>query len=130
MVLYKECMQEFKNQIKISEALAELFDFAEVYCSPACCGISAFEIHKGLLLRKIIDKGALGVPWYNQVKSEIDSHYAEVVASLAKSEEDIPIIYPRNDVFPEFFLQKNEVIHFFLRWQRVLKQVKGTSAIP
>lgn len=123
-------MREFKNQIKISEALAELFDFAEVYCSAECCGISAFEIHKGLLLRKVIDKGPLGVPWYNQVKSEVDSLYAEAASSLAGGEEDIPIIYPRNDAFPEFYLKKYEVIHFFIRWQRVLKQVKGTNAVP
>ena len=123
-------MREFRNQIKISEDLAELFDFAEIYCSAGCCGINAFEIHKGLLLRKVIDKGALGVPWYNQVKSEIDFHYSEAVASLAESEENVPIIYPRNDAFPEFHLKKNELIHFFLRWQRVFKQVKGTNAVP
>ena len=123
-------MREFKNQIKISEALSELFDFTEIYCSAASCGISAFEIHKGLLLRKIIDKGSTGISWYNQVKSEIDVHYSEAVASLAEDAEDIPLIYPRNDAFPEFYLKKNEMKHLFLRWQRVFKQVKGTHAVP
>ena len=70
------------------------------------------------------------MPWYNEVKSEIDFHYSEVIALLAESEESVPLIYPRNEAFPEFYLKKDELIHFLLRWQRVFKQVKGTNAVP
>ena len=126
-------MREFGNQVKISSALSELLDFSEIYCSGACCGLQAFEIHKSLLLRKIIDKnidGEDGVNWYNELNIEIDSLHRHVSNLAIDNEEEIPVIYPRNDSLPEYYLPKNELQHMLLRWQRVFKQVKGTQAVP
>lgn len=126
-------MVDLDYQIKISSALSELLDFSEIYCSAACCGLSAFEIHKGLLLRKIIDKnisGESGINWYNELKIEIDYLHGYVTNLVIENEKEIPVIYPRNDKLPEYYLPKNELQHLLLRWQRVFKQVKGTQAVP
>ena len=126
-------MREFENQIKISSALSELLDFSEIYCSAACCGLQAFGIHKSLLLRRIIDKnneGKSGINWYNELKLEIDAPHLHLTNLSIDNEKEIPVIYPRNDSLPEFYLPKNELQHLLLRWQRVLKQVKGTQVVP
>jgi len=126
-------MIKFENQIKISSSLVELLDFSEIHCSAGCCGLQAFEIHKSLLLRKVIDKnisGVSGIDWYNELKIEIDSLHEHLINLNLDKETEIPIIYPRNTDLPEFYLAKNELQHMFLRWQRVFKQVKGSQAIP
>lgn len=123
-------MREYPNQMKISGDLAELLDFSEIYCSAACCGLQAFEIHKSLLLRKIIDKGEKGISWYNALKAELEELYLTVEATKVDSEEEVPVIYPRNKSLPEYWLPHNELLHFLRRWNRVIKQVKGTNAVP
>ena len=67
---------EYEHKVKASTALAELLDSTAIYCSAACCGLDAFEIHRGLLLRKIIDKNIekdKGNDWYNSLEQEIES---------------------------------------------------------
>jgi len=126
-------MREFKNQIKVSSSFSELLDFSELNCTASCCGLQAFEIHKSLLLRQVIDKnlaGISGVDWYNGVKEEIDLLHKLVSELDIGHETEIPVIYPRNDSSPEFYIPRNELQHLLLRWQRVFRQVKGTQAIP
>lgn len=124
-------MRTFNNQVCISEQLVELLDFCEIYCSAACCGINAFEIHKGLLLRKVIDKGSDGVDWYNLLNKEVKKLSSELERlSVEDNEEDIPIIYPRNDSFPEYYLPYNELMHLCKRLNIIVRQVKGSNAVP
>jgi len=151
-------MKTLNSPIKISPALSELLDFSEIYCSASCCGLQAFEIHKSLLLRKIIDKNiesGNGLNWYNitiiltqidldsvkenliekvssetGLKVEIDSLHLFLSNLVIDNEEEIPVFYPKNGKLPEYCLPKNELQHLMLRWQRVLKQVKGTQAVP
>jgi hypothetical protein len=131
--LYVDKMKDFENQVKVSSELSELLDYAQIYCSASCCGLGAFEIHKSLLLRKVINKklaGESGIKWYGQLKVEIESLH-ELVSRLELPDEyEIPIVYPTNDTLPEFYLPKNELQHLLLRWQRVFRQVKGTQAVP
>ncbi|MDO3381530.1 DUF6331 family protein [Gilvimarinus algae] len=126
-------MESIKYQVRVSDALAELLDFSEIYCSAACCGLQAFEIHRGLLIRKIIDKnleGTSGIDWYNELKAEVDSLHHYISNLAVKDETEISVFYPQNTNLPEFHLPKNELQHFFLRWQRVFTQTKGTQAVP
>jgi len=123
-------MRNFPNQIEVSDELSELFEFSEIYCTAGCCGLGAFEIHRGMLVRKIIDKGVDGISWYNKNRKEIDQLHDKVKDLPVGSDVEIPVIYPKNYSVPQFYLPKNELQHFFLRWQRVFRQTKGTQAVP
>ena len=124
-------MREFTNQIIISSKLAELLEFCEVNCSAECCGINAFEINKALLLRKLIDKENKRTEWYNSIKNEVNKSYLKLKEMNIKNEEEnIPVIYPKNDSSPEYYLSYEEILHLFKRLEIILKQVKGSNVLP
>jgi len=123
-------MRKFDNQVYISDELADLLSFLEVNCSIACCGISALEIHKGLLLRKLIDMGETRYDWYSSVKEEIENKFTEVQAISVDNEADIPVRTAEFESMPAYYMPYNELLHLFKRLGIIFKQVKGSNAIP
>jgi hypothetical protein len=119
------------NQISVSKELVELLDFFEVNCTAACCGISAFEINRGLALRIIIDKGDKRREWHKCLKQEVANLQADIsTLKINDPEEDVAIRYPTNTELPQYHLQHNELLHLFKRLGIVLKQVEGSNALP
>ncbi|MDH5360426.1 MAG: hypothetical protein OEX03_07680 [Gammaproteobacteria bacterium] len=124
-------MREFKNQIKISEELANLLDFLEVYNSAASVGVAAFSVSEPLVLRFMLDNIADRSSWYEETKKEIDGLIREVQKLAAiKENEDFPLIYPRNESLPEYYLESSEILPWFRELYETVSGVKGSNVLP
>ena len=53
-------MTKYPRQIVIKKPLWDFMEYCQVYCSAACCGTEAFEIHPALLLRRVYDENLSG----------------------------------------------------------------------
>ncbi|MCV6620424.1 MAG: hypothetical protein OIF51_01570 [Cellvibrionaceae bacterium] len=114
--------------LDITDELYKLLDYSAIYCSPNCCGLQAFEIHKGLLTRYLMD---FGLDLYPKLRREIDSIYKEVkAAKVDLDEQEIGLVCKSRGATAQFQLTHEELEHFFLRWTRVFKQVEGSNAVP
>ena len=119
------------KNVEVEKELEALFDYCAIYCSPNCCGLASFEIHKGLLLRYLLDRNSNLVALYNAMNSQITKIYESLCNLVVSSEEvEIGVVYLSKGTSPNFSLPYNEAVHFFRRWQRVFRQVKGTNAVP
>lgn len=124
-------MRNFENQLEVSDDFVEFLDFIEIHCSAACCGLEAFELSEGLLLRFLLDKKDDRKSWYKSTVFEI----AELEEYLGKkkitdSELDIPFVYPRNDSLPEYYLPHNEVTLLLKRLKGIFENVVGSNVLP
>ena len=121
---------KFENQIVISKELAKLFDFCEVYDSPASVGILAFSVSDGVVLRYILDEVCTPKNWHSSIKQEIEEIRDKVtIFGLENNEIEIPFIYPRNDTLPEFYLEYQDVQQWLTSWLSLLEYVRLSNAV-
>lgn len=89
----------------------------------------SFEYLKGLLTRYLVDTR---FNLYPALRREIDSLYEGAKQIDVESEDkEIKITCPQKGVSEvQFALTHAELLHFFLRWTRVFRQVVGSNAVP
>ena len=108
------------RQILLDEPFLSFIEHSEVYCSGACCGVDAFEVHEGLILRKVIDWNLIdksGNDKYSEARNQVSS-ICDFLSNndLLSINEEVPIWCIKNNGLPKFWLPIEEVNSWFLMW--------------
>ena len=106
-------MANYPKQIILRAPLSEFVEHCEVYCTGACCGTDAFELHPALLLRKCIDENVRGGDSYrafHQAWEQLRGLIALVDSTELQSVHDqVPIWKEENSNLPEFWFPRSDV---------------------
>src|SRR3954467_4981780 len=115
-------MPRYPKQIAIDEPLWSFMQHCEVYCSGACCGIQAFEVHPALLLRKTIDmnratkdgSASFQTAWRQMtaLRERISSEALQTV------NDEVPFWGSKSTELPNFWLPAGEVIDWIEKWEK------------
>jgi hypothetical protein len=113
-------MSEYPKQIEINSPLWAFMEYCEVYCTGACCGIQAFEIHPALLLRKVIDENLAGKNGSKQFRLAWQQLVALIryieSENLVSVNGDLPFWNEGNTNLPQYWLPEKEVPEWLERW--------------
>jgi hypothetical protein len=116
-----EKKEKYPRQIVIGQPLWDYMEFCQVYCTAACCGDQAFEVHRALLSRKTIDYNLAGLKG-----REILRHAWWQVIEINRLLEDqgvqtfldqAPIWKEGKDNLPAYWLDEEIVKPWFKVWQ-------------
>ncbi|MEB8434299.1 hypothetical protein OO007_18825 [Cocleimonas sp. KMM 6892] len=119
-----------ENQISISGELAKLFNYCEVYDSPASVGTDAFSVSDGILLRYILDEVSNPQNWLSLMKNEIKEIRDKVTMfGLENKDIDIAFVYPSNTDLPEFYLDYEDVSQWLTSWLNLFEYVQNANAV-
>ena len=126
-------MSSHPKQVVIQEALWSFMQYCEVYCSGACCGIGAFEVHRAMLLRKVADMHLAGVDGSTAFR-EAWRQLAELRKSLAsepiESEHgDVPFWSHDGEDLPEFWLPSSEVSKWLEQWDTAFTEASRFAGL-
>ncbi|MFC1858159.1 DUF6331 family protein [Thermodesulfobacteriota bacterium] len=113
-------MSEYPKQIEINDPLWAFMQHGEVYCSGACCGIQAFEVHPALLLRKVIDENLAGRNGSEQFKIAWQQladliRFVELT-NLVSVNGELPFWNEERTELPQYWLPEEEVPGWLERW--------------
>ena len=117
-------MATYPKQIVIGEPLWSFMHHCEVYCSGACCGIQAFEVHPALLLRKTADlnltaRDASGSAAFQTAWRQIVELRQRVGSVTLKTVHDeVPFWSSEPAELPEFWLPASEVADWLEKWEK------------
>ena len=109
------------KQIVVIEPLWSFMHYCEVYCSGACCGIQAFEVHPALLLRKTIDmnvaaqNGSASFEAARRQMIELRSRLSS--QALQTVNDEVPFWKGESAELPEFCLPASEVADWLEKWE-------------
>jgi hypothetical protein len=118
---YHNRMPSYPRQIVIQEPLCSFMDHCEVYCSAACCGVEAFEVHPALLLRKVIDMnlaGADGATAFSMARHQM-AGLRQYVASerIQTVDGEAPFWRSVENELPEFWLSMEQLVPWLVKWE-------------
>lgn len=114
-------MSSYPKQVVIDEPLWSFMRFCEVYCSAACCGVQAFEVHPALLLRKMIDMnlatkdGSATFEVARRQMLELRRRVSSV--ALQTVNDEVPFWKSTTSELPEFWLPNDEVADWLAKWE-------------
>lgn len=114
-------MSSHPKQIVIDEPLWSFMQHCEVYCSGACCGIEAFEVHPALLLRKTIDMNLAskdGSGSFENARRQM-SVLRQLVSTvtLQTVNDQVPFWSREHSELPGFWLPVGEVADWLAKWE-------------
>src|SRR5687768_11878899 len=114
-------MSNHPKQIVIDEPLWSFMGHCEVYCSGACCGVQAFEIHPALLLRKTIDLNLAtkdGSAAFEAARRQMTELRQRVSSqALQTVNDEVPFWKGESSKLPEFWLPIGEVADWLEKWE-------------
>jgi hypothetical protein len=121
LVINQQRMSSYPKQIVIEEPLWGFMRHCEVYCSGACCGVEAFEVHRSLLLRKVADMhlaGTDGTTAFRTARRQM----AELKRRVASEEiqtvnDEAPFWTSAGNKLPEFWLPLEQVGDWLVKWE-------------
>ena len=106
------------KQIVIEEPLWGFMLHCQVYCSGDCCGSEAFEVHKALILRKVIDMNRAkldGSAVFRLARQQIAELRQRVSAeTLQVVDDEVPFWTLERFMF---CLPKDEVVGWLEKWE-------------
>ena len=121
MALNTNRMPSHPKQIVIGEPLWGFMHHCEVYCSGACCGIQAFEVHPALLLRRTIDINLAtkdGSAAFEAARRQITELRARLSSeALQTVNDEVPFWSGEASELPEFWLPVDEVADWLAKWE-------------
>lgn len=133
-------MPSYPKQIVIEEPLWGFMRHCEVYCSGACCGVEAFEVHRALLLRKVADMhlaGTDGSAAFCAARRQMDELRRRVATEKIQTVNDeAPFWSSARDQLPEFWVPLEQVGAWLEKWQAAFTEASqygglaGVSAEP
>ncbi|MDP7287089.1 MAG: DUF6331 family protein [Phycisphaerae bacterium] len=115
-------MAEYPVQIVVDDALWDFMEYCEIYCGGACCGIDAYEIHHGLLIRKSIDwniSDRSGEQKFNKAWGQLKElvHAAETTAPQAVNGQIAVWRKGGEEGWPAFVVDADDVIPWLHKWE-------------
>ena len=114
-------MSNYPKQIVVSEPLWSFMDYCAVYCSAACCGVQAFEVHPALLLRKTIDMNLAtkdGSTSFQAALSQMtDLRQRASSEALHAVNNNVPFWNCETSEVPQFWLPVDEVADWLAKWE-------------
>jgi hypothetical protein len=114
-------MSSHPKQIVISEPLWSFMDYCDVYCSAACCGVQAFEVHPALLLRKVIDMNLAtkdGSASFDTARRQMTELRQRVSSEpLQTVNDEVPFWNSETSELPQFWLPVEEVADWLAKWE-------------
>lgn len=111
----------YPKQVVIDEPLWSFMHHCEVYCSGACCGVEAFEVHRAMLLRKVVDMNLVGLDGAasfclaRRQMTELRQHVAS--ENIQVVNDEIPFWTSGAAELPQFWLSKEEVAGWLEQWE-------------
>jgi len=119
-------MAKYPRQVVIHNPLWEFMEYCEVYCSYACCGEDAFEVHHALLLRRVIDENVSGkrgdksfrTAW-QQLKDLMIFLDTERLTIL---DHGLPIWSDEETELPQYWVSKEDFKKWLGTWNKAFKQ--------
>ncbi len=133
-------MSSYPKQIVVEEPLWGFIRHCEVYCSGACCGVDAFEIHRALLLRKVADMhlaGTDGSTAFRAARRQMSELRQRVALEKIQTvNDDAPFWSSAGDKLPEFWLPLTQVGDWLMKWEVAFTEASqygglaGDSAEP
>ena len=126
-------MSRLPKQIVIGEPLWSYMHHCEVYCSGACCGVHAFEIHPALLLRKTMDMnlatkdGAASFQAARRQMTELRQRTSS--EALQTVNDEVPFWKSETSNLPLFLLPVDEVADWLAKWETSFKEASGYGGL-
>lgn len=119
-------MSKYPQQVIIENPLWAFMRYCEVYCSAACCGKDAFEVHHALILRKVIDENLAGIDGNNSFKlawQQLKSIISIVNSiELACVNNEVPIWNDELVDLPQYWMPVNEFKDWLSEWNVVFEK--------
>jgi hypothetical protein len=114
------------RQVVIHNPLWAFMQHCEVYCSAACCGTQAFEVHPALLLRKVIDENLRGGDGQKSFKLAwqqlIDLINLLSTTKLMVVHDEVPFWDEENTELPQYWLPKGVIPKWLSLWNDAFKK--------
>ena len=116
-------MANYPKQIVVGEPLWSFMHHCEVYCSGACCGVQAFEVHPALLLRKVADlnlaarDGSGSVSFQAAWRQITELRQQLGTSTLQAVNDEVPFWSSESAELPEFWLLVGEVADWLAKWE-------------
>ena len=119
-------MTDYPRQIVIPNPLWSFMQYSEVYCTAACCGLGAFEIHAALLLRKVLDEnlgGRDGNRQFHIAKRQLRDliQYCEFT-DLEALGENVPIWNEEPINLPQYWLPRDKIKGWLSEWNHAFEK--------
>ena len=126
-------MAKYPRQLVIDKPLWEFMQYCEVYCSAACCGIDAFEVHPALILRKTIDENLssrsghkLFVRAWEQLKDVINFVRTTELISF---HDELPVWNEEETELPQYWLPKDTIPQWLQQWNGAFEKASHTGGL-
>jgi hypothetical protein len=119
-------MPEYPRQLIIKQPLWAFMCYCEIYCSAACCGRAAFQVHHALILRKVIDEnlaGRDGSKLFELAWQQLRDVIAFVNATeLICVHNEVPIWNDEPVELPQYSMPVKEFKDWLLVWDGVFTE--------
>jgi hypothetical protein len=118
--------QDYPRELIIRNPLWAFMMHCEIYCTAACCGIDAFEIHPSLLLRKVIDENLAGrdgnqLFWLAWKQLREITVFVDTI-KLKSINEQVPFWNEEETRLPQYWLPESKIREWLIQWDDVFEK--------
>jgi hypothetical protein len=107
--------------------------YCEVYCTAACCGTDAFEVHPALILRKTIDDnlgGRDGQRLFRRAWQQLQTVISLVATTeLINLHNELPFWSEEETELPQYWLPKAKVLDWLQLWNEAFEKASHTGGL-